>query len=256
MLRATTVPLPSSSLLHFSAVLFRRDLWSNRSSQFHKETQIVFHLQPVTSCVHCGWVLSCSVKKHDRFYLWQCYYYCLWVIGVLALWSWYILTKVSLTLLWALFSCSHLWIFEQPLNATAWLCLEVPRTYFFSTVCVPSSWHNTLWFRGCTKTPPKVQSPTPAPISINSVTVATKCFKSRHKRWGLSGVVIQWRVKREKTPRLNSLWVCGPLHCRICSSRTAEKTAGHFSLAILSMPLCPLINVFASFYIFCFMRKK
>lgn len=136
VLQASAVLLPSSSLLHFSVVLFHWDLWSNRSSQFHKETPIVFHLQPVTSCVHCGLVLLCRVKKHYRFYLWQCYYYCLWVIGVLALQSWYILTKVRLTLLWALFSCSHLWSFEQPLDATVWLCLEVPRTLFlFDSVC-------------------------------------------------------------------------------------------------------------------------
>lgn len=65
------------------------------------------------------------------------------------------------------------------------------------------------------------------------------------------------RGKREKTSRLNSLWVCGPVHCRICSPRTAEKTAGHFSSAILSMPLSRFLSVLLSTFLFlCEMHRN
>lgn len=44
-------------------LLSHRDLWSNWSSRLHKETQIVFHLQPVTSCALCTFVLPLSTKN-------------------------------------------------------------------------------------------------------------------------------------------------------------------------------------------------
>lgn len=71
-------------LPRFSLSLFRRDLWSNWSSRLHKENQIGFHLQPVTSCVHCAFVLPLSAEKKDRFYPWHCYYYYwLWLVALL-----------------------------------------------------------------------------------------------------------------------------------------------------------------------------
>lgn len=63
------IPSPSFSLdlfvflFCFSLSLFHRDLWSNWSSRLHKEIQIGFHLQPVTSCVHSAFVLPCRVEK-------------------------------------------------------------------------------------------------------------------------------------------------------------------------------------------------
>lgn len=60
------LPFSITSPLHRSLTslsLFHRDLWSNWSSRLHKETQIGFHLQPVTSCVHCAFVLSLSLCR-------------------------------------------------------------------------------------------------------------------------------------------------------------------------------------------------
>lgn len=190
--------MPSYSLLHFSAVLFRWDLWSNRSSQFHKESPIVFHLQPVTSCAHCGLVLLGSMKKHYRFYLWQCFYYCLWVICVLALW-------VTIFFLKSGWLCSEP-CFHVPIFGVFWAVLKCISMVMFSP-------QNPISFRqrvfqaldithfgseGAQRPPQRPKSPTATPISINTVTVATKRFKSRHKRWGFSGVVIQWGVKEKR----------------------------------------------------------